>query len=199
MAPQSGLRNNIYMKNILIITAHPSSRGFTHKIAATFKEVSESKGDSVEILDLYKPENRQEFLDFENIKEMPEDPSVVRMQEKITWANELVFVFPLWWYGEPAIMKNFWDKNFTARFAYRYIDGKPVGLFKGKTGRVFFTSDGSWFYQWLLLNPVKHIWWLTRFGLCGIKLKSFTVFGSMFKRDDAAREKLLVKVRKAAF
>jgi NAD(P)H dehydrogenase (quinone) len=182
----------------LIITAHPSSAGFTHRIAATYTEEKRKLRGEVEILDLYKEENHQDFLTFENVKEIPADPNVNRMQEKIAWADELIFVFPLWWYGEPAVMKNFWDKNFTPRFAYHYVNHKPVGLLKGKTARVFFTSDGPWYYQWLLLQPVRQIWWLTRLRFCGIKMKSFTVFGSMRERDEKNRERLLLKVRKIA-
>ena len=129
---------------------------------------------------------------------MPEDPTVKRMQEKIVWADELVFIFPLWWYAEPAVMKNFWDKNFSARFAYRYEKGRPVGLLGGRTARVFFTSDGPWYYQWLLLQPVYMIWRFTRLGFCGIKLKSFTVFDRMRWRDEQAREKMLKKVVRLA-
>ncbi|EKE25063.1 MAG: NADPH dehydrogenase [uncultured bacterium] len=180
----------------LIVTAHPSKFGFTHLIAKEYQKAIEEKGGKVEILNLYDKENRQDYLIFENIKEMPFDPSVERMQNKITESDELVFIFPLWWYGEPAVMKNFWDKNFSARFAYRYIDGKPVGLLIGKTARVFFTSDGPWYYQWLLLHPVRNIWWLTRLRFCGIKMKSFVLFSSMRTRDEQSRLKFLKKVYK---
>jgi NAD(P)H dehydrogenase (quinone) len=182
----------------LIITAHPSKAGFTHKIAAAYAEEIRKKQGEAEILDLYAQENRQDFLMFEDVRNMPDDPSVKRMQEKIVQADELVFVFPLWWYGEPAIMKNFWDKNFTPRFAYHYVDHRPVGLLKGKTARVFFTSDGPWYYQWLLLQPVKKIWRIARLRFCGIKMKSFSVFGSMRERDEKNREQLLLKVRRLA-
>lgn len=178
----------------LIITAHPSKFGFTHKIAEQYKKASVEKGNEVEILDLYTPENKQDYLVFENIKEVPEDPSVERMQAKISESAELVFVFPLWWYGEPAVMKNFWDKNFSARFAYRYVDGKPIGLLNGKTARVFLTSDGPWYFQWLLLQPVRNIWWLTRLRFCGIKMKSFVVFSSMRTSGDNKRSMYLEKV-----
>lgn len=178
----------------LIITAHPSKFGFTHRIANTYAKAKKEKGAEVEILDLHKQENRQEFLIFENVREIPEDPTVKRMQEKIMQSDELIFVFPLWWYGEPAILKNFWDKNFAARWAYHYVNGKPVGLLKGKTARVFFTSDGPWYFQWLLLQPVRTIWWLTRLRFCGIKMESFTVFDVMRKRDEASKIKLLEKV-----
>ncbi|KKQ81441.1 MAG: NAD(P)H dehydrogenase (Quinone) [Candidatus Moranbacteria bacterium GW2011_GWD2_38_7] len=182
----------------LIITAHPSKFGFTHKIAAEYSKAAIEKGREVEILDLYSPENKQDFLIFENIKEMPFDATVERMQAKISESHELVFIFPLWWYGEPAVMKNFWDKNFAARFAYHYVNGRPVGLLNGKTARVFFTSDGAWYYQWLLLQPVRNIWWLTRLGFCGIRMKSFVVFSSMRTRDEKKRNEFLAKVYKIA-
>jgi NAD(P)H dehydrogenase (quinone) len=182
----------------LIIKAHPSKNGFTHRIAQAYEESSLEMGREIEIIDLYSSENRQEYLIFENIKEMPVDQTVERMQEKIIWADELVFIFPLWWYGEPAILKNFWDKNFSARFAYRYIDGKPVGLLSGRSAKVFFTSDGPGYYQWFLFQPLRNIWWLTRLRFCGIKLKKFVVFGSMRNRDEKNRLKLLEKVRKIA-
>ena len=178
----------------LIITAHPSKSGFTHRIAQQYGKAASEKGSIVEILDLYAKENRQDFLQFEDIKEMPIDPSVERMQKKIAESDELVFVFPLWWYGEPAIMKNFWDKNFAARFAYHYVDGKPVGLLSGKAARVFFTSDGPWYYPWLLLQPVRTIWWLARFRFCAIKMKSFILFSSMRTRDEQSRLAFLEKV-----
>jgi len=178
----------------LIITAHPSKFGFTHRIAEVYANAKKENGEEVEILDLYKPENRQEYLIFEDVRKIAEDPSVKRMQEKISASDELVFVFPLWWYGEPAIMKNFWDKNFAAHYAYQYVDGRPVGLLGGKTARVFFTSDGPWYYQWILLQPLRTIWWLTRLRFCGIKMKSFTVFDVMRKRDEKSKTKLLEKV-----
>lgn len=186
------------MANILIITAHPSKYGFVHKIAKKYKETKRKFGDEVEVLDLYKKINRQDFLKFEDVRKMEKDPSVERMQKKISWADELAFVFPMWWCGEPAILKNFWDKNFTARYAYRYIDGKPTGLLNGRSARIFLTCDGKKLYYFLMLNPLRSIWWLTRLRFCGIRLKSFTIFDIMFQRNDNSKKELLLKVVKIA-
>jgi putative NADPH-quinone reductase len=176
----------------LIITAHPSKFGFTHRIAERYAKGAQEKGNEVEILDLYAEENRQNFLEFENIKEIPADPSVNAMQQKISASNELVFIFPLWWFAEPAIMKNFWDKNMTARFAYQYgSNGRPQGLLKGKTAKVFVTADGPKIFHYLLLNPVKKIWKTARLGFCGIKLESYMLIDEMLKRDVQNRESVL--------
>ena len=51
---------NIFMK-ILIIAAHPSSAGFTQKIAGAYAEEKQRRGAETEIINLYQEENRQDF------------------------------------------------------------------------------------------------------------------------------------------
>ncbi len=108
----------------LIITAHPSPEGFTHKIAQRFKKAAEKSGNSVEIIDLYDTQYRQDYLAFEQMSDLA-GPDSVRdvFHEKLTWADEYVFVFPVWWSFFPAIMKNFFDTNFSSGFAFQYGKG----------------------------------------------------------------------------
>jgi NAD(P)H dehydrogenase (quinone) len=101
------------MKKTLIITAHPSSLGFTHKIADKYKKSVEKNNSTAEILNLYKKENTQDYLRFENVKtDFPQDEKTLSMHKKITEADEIVLVAPIWWGQIPAIMKNFIDTNF---------------------------------------------------------------------------------------
>lgn len=39
-------------------------------------------------------------------------------QDKLLWAELIVFQFPLWWYTMPAILKGWVDRVFTYHFAY---------------------------------------------------------------------------------
>ena len=103
----------------LIVTAHPSSKGFTHSIANSFAKGLEASNNTFEILDLYKTELQQSFLSFENIRELPLDENKIMIQSKITLADELIFVHPIWWGGMPAILKNFIDLNITPGFGYK--------------------------------------------------------------------------------
>lgn len=104
----------------LIITAHPNPKGFTHRIAKRFVEVAQAKGDECFVMDLYDERWKQDFLMLdENNKQLPDAKREV-IQEKITRAEELVFVFPLRWFDAPAIMKNWFDMNVTTGFAYRF-------------------------------------------------------------------------------
>lgn len=130
-------------------------------------------------------------------------PDAVRdaIQAKITAADELVFVFPIWHVNVPAILKNFFDTIFTGGFAYQYTQNTfifPKKLLKGKTARVFCTCDAFGILYWLIGNPLRVILQLGVLGWCGIKVKSYTNFDRMRKRTPEECEKMLRKVEKIA-
>lgn len=186
---------------ILIITAHPSESGFTHKIADSYKkalENNEHNGNEVEILDLYDTKIRQDFLNFENKKNIEVTSEIQFIQNKIKNADELVFVFPIWWADAPAIVKNFIDTNFNVGFAFKYTEKGPIGLLNGKTAKIFATCDGPGFYYKFPIIPLKLIWGKARLGFCGIKLQKFVIFDKMRIRTDEEKEKMLKKVTEIA-
>lgn len=74
---------------------------------------------------------------------------IVEEQRKIAWADTLVFQFPLWWYGMPAILKGWFDRIFVKGFAFGVNDpstGQTLrygqGKLAGKTAMVI-TSVGA--------------------------------------------------------
>lgn len=186
----------------LIITAHPSSKGFTHAIAQKYKETKEKNGHTVEILDLYAPENSMNFLCYEEKWEMTVcSPIQKSIQERITAADELVFIFPIWWVNVPAVLKNFFDMILTAGFGYKYTKKTiifPKKLLKGKTARIFCTCDAIGLLYWLIGNPLRVILQLGTLGWCGISVKSYKVFDQMRKKTAKKREKMLQKVERIA-
>lgn len=61
---------------------------------------------------------------------------ILAEQEKIAWADAVIFQFPLWWGGVPAILKGWFDRVFVKGFAYgvsrngrtlRYGEGELAG------------------------------------------------------------------------
>ena len=186
--------------NVLIVTAHPASHGFTHKIAARYKKEKEEYGHDVFVIDLYKKKYMQPFLDFENMKDTKPSAKHRDIQEKIAWADELVFVFPVWWFGPPAVLKNFFDQNFTSGFAYKYnAHGIRRELLEGRSARMFATADGPWWVYQLFRISSYLRWRAGVFGFCGVELLSFDIFSEMFKRkgeDD--RERMLRRVAERA-
>ncbi len=182
----------------LIITAHPSSIGFTHAIAGVLKAEREKTGGVVEILDLYKTELKQDFLNFERMRDLKPDPVRDVLQKKIKEADEFVFIHPIWWMAQPAIMKNFIDQNFLSRFAYQYIDGKRVGLLKGKTARVYVTCDGPIWAYMLLGFPFATIWIVVTLLFCGIGVDWFSITRMLPLKTDEQRTEKLERIKNNA-
>ena len=185
------------MKKILIVTAHPSSQGFVHKMAEAYSSTSKAKGNSVEILDLYEEKNAQSFLKFETEKEWPQE-NVPEMQQKISDADEIVLAFPVWWGDAPAILKNWLDYNFTGGFAYKYTAKGVDKLLTGKTAKIFATADAPGIAYSFFLAPMRLSWTKLRLAFCGVKVTTFKVYGEMRKRDEQNKEKILQEVARLA-
>ncbi|MES2623189.1 MAG: NAD(P)H-dependent oxidoreductase [Patescibacteria group bacterium] len=189
------------MPHVLIVTAHPSSKGFTHRIAAAFKEGAEAAGKTVEIVDLYKTDLQMGFLSFEERADMgTPNPVREKHQAKVTAADELVFVHPMWWMAPPAIMKNYLDNVYAGRFAFRYKMGSPIpeGLLKGKRGHVFITSDGPMWIYTLFALPFRIIWNTFVFRFCGVKPTTLKVLDKKLFRTEPEMLKFLDKVKRIA-
>lgn len=189
---------------ILIVKAHPSPLGHVHKIAETYANAKKAKDNNeVKIIDLYAVENREEFLRFDNIREMKTLPEQKKFEQEILWADEVVLVHPIWWGMPPAIMMNWVDLTFWAHFAYQYLpDGSMKPLLTGKTAKVFATSGGpSWWYH-LPILPIRQFWFLTLFRSVGIKGTDFRVCGNLDKwhgpRADAHFAEFLKEVELSA-
>jgi len=190
------------MKNILIITAHPSSLGHTHIIANTYKEESEKLGATVTVLDLYKEENYLPYYSYEDIRNYEHHPNVAKFQTMITEASEVVIVHPLWWGGAPAILKNFIDQVFITRFAYQFTkEGERQKLLGGRDAKVFITAGGpAWIYLLMVIPPFKLIWKYITLEYCGMKVTDFkTCYAMSLKDDKESRfQRFLEKVRRSA-
>ncbi len=173
----------------LIIKAHPRKNGFTHEIAESYKAKQEKLGHTATILDLCDPKNQQAYVTFIDTNHIVEDEMTKSMQGLIREADELVWIFPVWWMDCPAIMKNFWDRNFTSGFAFRYTEnGKVEKYLSDKTAKIYATAGwpGSIIGFFMGL-----IWKIGRFGFLGIKVKVFKVLGNFPKKTEAEKLKFL--------
>jgi len=171
------------VSNILIVTAHPSSKGFTHKAALEIRRVKSKKGHEVEIIDLYK-ENKQEFLFFEDKGDDIINDQIRSYQLKITNSDEIIFVYPCWWGDCPSIMRNWFDLVFSKNYAFKYTGRRPQGLLAKKVCSIVMTTGSPKLIYTLngVSRAMKKIWKTTRIEFCGMKLKSFIVLGGMDTR-----------------
>eukprot|EP01039_Chlorochromonas_danica_P005107 gene5107-5613_t len=175
-------------KKILLVIAHPSAHGTSQKLAHRYETRAVSLGHEVKVLDLYRDPKALSYVAFEEVTEMGTNPQGLYFREFLSWADEYVFFFPVWWMEAPAILKNFYDVSFIAGFAYKYENNSPVGLLKDKSAKFIVTADGpAWAYK-LGLAPLITPWKM-RMGHNGIKIKCFRILGQRRWRKDDFVEK----------
>ncbi|MFE6168655.1 NAD(P)H-dependent oxidoreductase [Viridibacillus arvi] len=172
------------MKTLVIYT-YPNHKSlnyaFLQEIIKGSKENPNIK--ELQILDLYE-EGFDPLLVFNENKrrrDMYRDPSLEKYRNQITWADKIVFVYPIWWGRPPAMLMGYIDQLFAANFAYRDKKGLlPEGLLKGKSVVCISTMKGPAKYPLLWLNNAhKVLMKKALFNFVGIKKVKFFEFGNM--------------------
>jgi NAD(P)H dehydrogenase (quinone) len=149
------------MRRILFVHAHPEQKSFNSSLSNAAADYFRSNGAEVRISDLYSMGfnpvgGKHDFLSLSNpdfFKYQLEQVNafeknlfaadVKSEMEKLLWCDTLIFTFPLWWFGLPAILKGWVDRVFAMGFCYGA--GKGVydnGTFKDKTGFCIITTGG---------------------------------------------------------
>ena len=159
------------MMNILIINGHPNKQSYNYALAEAYKEgvqKTSAKLSTINIGELSFNPNLQ--FGYQQRTEIEPDLKVAI--EKIKNANHIVWIFPMWWYGYPAIMKGFIDRTFLPGIAFKPVKGKafPEKLLKGKTARIIITSDSPRWYDFLFMkSPAINQFRKGTLNFCGIK------------------------------
>ena len=115
------------MTRALVLYAHPCEESFASALHRTIVETLGARGWDVDDCDLYAegfqptltPEERRGYHD-EPTNADPVRPYV----ERLTAAEALVFSFPVWNFGYPAILKGFLDRVFLPGVSFTLVDGK---------------------------------------------------------------------------
>lgn len=171
--------------NILIVTGNPKKENHTDDIANTYKETAEKSGHEVKTINVYSEEFSLPYSNPEKGSlSIESEGKIKKMQDMITWANEIVIIHPIWWASMPAGLKNWADAIFTPHFAYQYTpDGKVEKLLKGKTAKVFATAGSYAIYYNLpvisYFTPLHIVWKHALLGFCGINLVEMLVQDKM--------------------
>ncbi|MFL5805766.1 MAG: NAD(P)H-dependent oxidoreductase [Roseiflexaceae bacterium] len=107
------------MSRILIIFAHPSQQSYNTSILHKSVEGLGEKGHAIQISDLYAQRFDPAMTEEELYRKNTPD-SILREQEKVVWSNTLFFIFPIWWWSPPAILKGWLERVLCLDFAFKY-------------------------------------------------------------------------------
>ena len=121
---------------------------------------------------------------------------VVAEQAKLAWADMLIVIFPVWWFGVPAILKGWIDRVFALDVAYgggRWFDH---GVYRGKRVLIACTTGAKSdrFSESGLFGPIDWVLHPLRvgtFNFCGFDTLEPFVASAAGHRDEAGRHALL--------
>lgn len=186
------------MKKILIINGHPNPESFDFGLAKAYKKGAVAAGAEVKEIIIQELDfNPNLSFGYQKIMEL--EPDLLIAREKITWADHLVWVHPVWWGGLPAITKGFIDRLFLPGFAFQYRENSVWWdkLLTGKTAHIITTLDQpSWYYWFVFGRPSVNQLKRSVLQFCGIRPVKVTYIGPVRNSTKEFRTKWLTKTER---
>lgn len=184
-------------QRILVILGHPNADSFCGALAHSYIAGARSGGHEVQFISLGQ-------LVFDPVlhtgygSEQRLEPDLAEGQTAITWAQHLVFVYPNWWGGTPAVLKGFIDRVFLPGFAFNYRKGSPLWdrLLTGRSAHLIVTMDTPpWYYRWVYGMPGHNQMKRNILEFSGIKPVTVTSFGPIRGSTQRQRQKWFDQVK----
>jgi NAD(P)H dehydrogenase (quinone) len=149
------------LMNVLIVYAHPEPTSFSGALKDRAVQTLVDLGYQVTVSDLYTENfnpvaGRHDFTTVadsnrfhyqnEQLHASKSDgftEDLKREQKRMLDADLMIFVFPLWWGGIPAILKGWFDR--VLAYGVAYADGERFssGRFLGRKGIACITTGGT--------------------------------------------------------
>ncbi len=144
---------------VLIVYCHPVPESFCAALRDAAMETLSAKGHEVRLIDLYaegfdpvmRADERRRYNDLE-----AGDNPAPEHAAHLKWAEALIFVYPTWWYGLPAMLKGWLDRVWTPETAFSISrDGgaiKPLMTNIARLGVITTCGAPTW-WSWLVGHP----------------------------------------------
>ena len=181
------------MANILLIYGHPKTpTSFNFDLKEKLLFTLKNKGHNVFVRDLYEvnfnPVLSSKDLEMFHNNEIPDD--IKREQDFIRSANIMIFIYPIWWTGLPAIIKGYFDKVFSYGFAYKRRGSEIIGLLNDKTAIIINSHGNSikTYNEQGMYNAMKLTSDTGIFAFCGFKTIKHLFFGEITSATSEVRE-----------
>lgn len=178
----------------LLLYCHPKPDSYTHAVKSRVAQTLTAQGAELRVIDLYDenfdPRLTAHELDI-YVNSEENRKGIEHHCAALEWCDTLIFVYPTWWYGLPAMLKGWLDRIMLPGVAFHMPaageDIKPALTQITQIG-VFTTCGASWWLTRLISAPGK------RTLLRGVKLLCAkgckTTFAAHYLMDSAGRESL---------
>lgn len=122
--------------HVLTVLDHPDPSSFSAAVARAFMDGAAVSGHMCELADLHAEEfdPRWTMADraADDSGDMPAD--IRREQARIARADAICLVFPLFWWGMPAVTKGWIDRVWSWGWAYDQLDDPNLSLQRPRSG-----------------------------------------------------------------
>ena len=184
------------MKKILIINGHPDKESFSYGLSEAYKQGVQRSNAEIKEINI-RELNFNPNLQFGYRKRVELEPDLLDAQDKIKWADHLVWVYPVWWSSVPAIMKGFLDRILLPGFAFNKRENSLWSdkCLTKKSARIICTLDQpAWYYKWIYGNPSHNAMKKGTMHYIGINKVRITTIGPIRLSKEKFRTKWLKKV-----
>lgn len=131
-----------------VVYCHPDPDSFTAAIRDRAMDALRASGHEVRMSDLYADEfepalSREEWLD--HLAPQHPHPKIIGYCDNLRWCNALVFIYPTWWSGQPAMLTGWLDRVLVRGVAWELPEGatRITGQLTNVSRLVAITSHGS--------------------------------------------------------
>lgn len=185
--------------NTLIIFGHPDPSSFNGSILKTIENKLEEKQYQFISKNLYQL-NFNPVLSLDDLAKMKGNScarDIALEQNDISWAKNIIFIYPIWWSSQPAMVKGWIDRVFSPGFAYTLEeDGSLRGLLSDKLVMVFTTSAFSRGYmeEKGITAAIEKLTMEGIFSLCGVKTMLYKNFYAVDTASQEEKNKILAEI-----
>lgn len=180
---------------IAVLLGHPDVDSYCGAIARAYVDGARAAGAEVREIRLaelsFDPVLRHGYNEIQAL-----EPDLVEAQAAIAWADVLVFAYPTWWGGPPALLKGFVDRVFLPGFAFKYRENSRFWdrLLTGRSARLLVTMDTPhWYYRLVVGQPGHRMMSRAILGFSGVKPVRTSVFGPVRQSTGASRDRWLAR------
>lgn len=148
--------------HILVVYAHPVEQSYAAALRDTVLAALGEGGHQVDLCDLYAEDfqaalSREERLAYHSVPANAE--AVASHVERLRRAEGVIFIFPSWWYGMPAILKGWFDRVWLPGVAFEF-GPQAIRPLLGNIrlfGVVTTTGAPGWFTRLYMGNPNRKV------------------------------------------
>lgn len=187
-----------------VVLAHPNPDSFAHHLASRAVAGLESAGHDVELLDLcaigfraaMSPAERAAYHGAEPVL----DPQVREHIELVRAVDALVFVYPTWWSGLPAVLKGWLERVMVPGVGFRFDErtGKIRPNLTNVRHLVGISTYGSpkWYVRAVNDNGRRTLMRALRIS-CGLRTsRTWLGFYAIDSRGEDARREFAARVER---